>query len=87
MTRTNRHRAPRRAVGRFATREELVSHVWAIHRQQLYPNFRAIAEACSATIDVVRTILKSGEGLDDYLERGLPLGAPEAPSSGAPARS
>lgn len=64
----------RRATGRFATRGELVGHVWAIRRQQLYPNLTAIALACNATIDVVRTILASEEGLADYIERGLPLG-------------
>jgi hypothetical protein len=67
-------RGRRTATGRFASRAELVGHVWAIRRQQLYPNLSAIAGACSASIDVVRTILNSEEGLGDYLERGLPLG-------------
>lgn len=64
----------RRATGRFESRAELVGHVWAIRRQQLYANLSAIAAACGATIDVVRTILSSEEGLADYLERGLPIG-------------
>jgi hypothetical protein len=78
MTCLSPRQTPRRATGRFATRSELVGHVWAIRRQQLYPNLRKIAEACNATLDVVRTILNSEEGLDDYLERGLALGAPRA---------
>jgi hypothetical protein len=80
MSRTNQmicRRMPRRSIGRFASREELVGHVWAIRRQQLYPNLRAIAEACSVTIDVVRTILNSEEGLAAYIEHGLPLGVAE----------
>ena len=76
MTSMSCRQTPRRATGRFATRSELVSHVWAIRRQQIYPNLRAIAQACSATVDVVRTILGSEEGLQDYLDRGLSLGAP-----------
>lgn len=69
-----RQNCRRRATGRFATRGELTGHIWAIRRQQLYPNLTAIAQACSATIDVVRTILTSEEGLAEYQERGLPLG-------------
>lgn len=67
----------RRSIGRFDSREALVGHVWAIRRQQLYPNLSAIAAACGITIDVVRTILSSEEGLADYLVRGLPLGTAE----------
>ncbi len=64
----------RRAAGRFETRDELTCHVWAMRRQQVYPNNRSIASACGVTIEVVKTILESGEGLDAYLERGCPTG-------------
>jgi hypothetical protein len=74
MNPSERQNCRRRATGRFATRGELTGHIWAIRRQQLYPNLTAIAQACSATIDVVRSILASEEGLADYKERGLPLG-------------
>lgn len=78
-----RRRCTGRATGRFASRGELTAHVWAIHRQQLYPNLSAIAEACTASVDVIRTILRSEEGLGEYLERGLQLGLP--PESGGKA--
>jgi hypothetical protein len=77
MIDTGSRRMPRRTTGRFASRAELVGHVWAIRRQQLYPNLSAIANACSIKIDVVRTILNSEEGLADYLEHGLPIGTAE----------
>jgi hypothetical protein len=69
-----RRRCTGRATGRFATRDELTAHVWAIRRQQLRPNLASIAEACGATVDVVRTILATEEGLADYLSRGLRIG-------------
>jgi hypothetical protein len=78
MTQTiRRRRTPRRTVGCFESRQELVGHVWAIRRQQLYPNLRAIAEACGVKIDVVRTILNSEEGLAEYIAHGLPIGTAE----------
>jgi hypothetical protein len=69
-----RRRCTGRATGRFASRAELTAHVWAIRRQQLRPNLASIAEACGATVDVVRTILATEEGLADYLQRGLRIG-------------
>jgi coenzyme F420-reducing hydrogenase delta subunit len=67
-------RRRRVATGRFATREELTCHVWAIQRQQVYPNVRAIALACGATMDVVKAIIVNEEGLDSYLEKGCLTG-------------
>ena len=64
----------RRAAGRFATRDELTCHVWAMRRQQLSPNVRAIAAACGVTIEVVKTILDTEEGLEQYLKRGCLTG-------------
>ncbi|HEX9932983.1 MAG TPA: hypothetical protein VGB08_09100 [Allosphingosinicella sp.] len=72
--RRRRRRCTGRATGRFATRGELTAHVWAIRRQQLRPNLASIAEACGATVDVVRAILAAEEGLADYLARGLRIG-------------
>lgn len=66
--------ARRRATGRFPTRGELTRNVWAIRRLQLYENLRAIAAACGTSNDVVRLIVRSGEGLDDYLTAGCRLG-------------
>lgn len=63
-----------RATGRFATREELAAHIWAIRRHQIRPNLRAVASACGTTVDVVRAIVASEEGLARYLECGLTLG-------------
>jgi hypothetical protein len=62
------------ATGRFATREQLTCHVWAIQRQQVYPNVRAIALACGATMDVVKSIIVNEEGLSSYLETGCLTG-------------
>ena len=65
----------RLATGRFATREELTRHVWAMRRQQVYPNLKAIADACATTVGVVKAIAADGEGLREYLEKGCPIGA------------
>ena len=65
----------RLATGRFATREELTRHVWAIWRQQVYPNLKAVAHACGTTVGVVKTITADREGLGEYLEKGCPIGA------------
>lgn len=65
----------RLATGRFATRGELTSNVWAMRRQQVFPNVKVIAYACGTTVGVVKAILASGEGHSDYLERGCPTGA------------
>jgi hypothetical protein len=64
----------RLATGRFRDRSELVRNVWAIHRQQVYPNLKAIAAICGATTDVVKTIIAAREGLDDYMEQGCLTG-------------
>jgi hypothetical protein len=61
-------------VGRFKTREELTCHVWSIHRQQVYPNTHAIAECCGITREAVNFIVRTEEGLEDYLQRGCPTG-------------
>ena len=65
----------RLATGRFATRAELTAHVWAMGRQQVFPNAKAIARSCSTTVGVVKAILDSGEGYALYLEQGCPIGA------------
>jgi hypothetical protein len=67
MIRT-RTRVPR--TGCFASRHDLTAHVWAISRQQLFPNRRSIAEACGISLDSVDEILRSKEGLQDYLTHG-----------------
>jgi hypothetical protein len=64
----------RRAAGRFQTRDELTCHVWAMRRQQVFLNNRAIAGACGVTIEVVKTILETEEGLGQYLKSGCPTG-------------
>lgn len=64
----------RQATGRFATREALSCHIWSIRRQQVYPNVKAIAEACGTTMQVVKTILVTEEGLQVYLREGCPTG-------------
>ena len=66
------------ASGCFRTRAELISHVWAISRQQVFRNSRAIAAACGVTTDVVNAILETEEGLDEYLLKGCSMGAPAA---------
>jgi hypothetical protein len=71
----------RSSSGRFDSREELTCHVWSIQRQQVYPNARAIALACGVTLDAVRKIITSEEGLGTYLQHGCPTGGPSASSS------
>jgi hypothetical protein len=66
----------RLATGRFATRADLTCHVWSMYRQQVFPNIRAIAGACGVTMQVVRAVVDSKEGLSDYLERGCLTGMP-----------
>ena len=65
----------RLATGRFATRAELTSHVWAMRRQQVFPNVKTIAFACGVTVGVVKGIIASGEGHDDYLDKGCLTGS------------
>lgn len=65
----------RKAAGRFSTREELTCHIWAIYRQQVYPNVRAIAQACGVTMAVVKNVVETEEGLSEYLKNGCPTGA------------
>jgi hypothetical protein len=67
-----------RSAGRFNSREELTCHVWSIHRQHVYPNARAIAAACGVTLDAVRKIITSEEGLGAYLQHGCPTGGNRA---------
>lgn len=69
-----RRESRRHATGRFATRSELTRHVWAMRRGQVYPNLQAIAVECGTSMRVVKAIATTGEGLDDYLERGCPTG-------------
>jgi hypothetical protein len=61
-------------VGRFRTREELTCHVWSIHRQQVFPNIHAIAESCGIHREAVNFVLRTEEGLEDYLQRGCLTG-------------
>ena len=65
----------RKTFGRFCSREELACHVWAMQRQQVYPNIKAIAAECAVTAEVVKIIIETKEGLDDYLRKGCPTGA------------
>ena len=65
----------KRATGRFATRDELTSHIWAIQRQQVFPSLKAIAGACGVTTEVVKFVLASKEGLETYLQQGCQTGA------------
>ena len=46
-----------------------------MQRQQVYPNVKAIASECGVTAEVVKIIIESKEGLDDYLRKGCPTGA------------
>jgi hypothetical protein len=64
----------RRAAGRFGSREALTRHVWAMRRQQVFPQFKAIAAACGVTAEVVKAILETEEGLQDYLQKGCLIG-------------
>ena len=65
----------RRSRGRFADRIELTCHVWAMRRQQVFPNLKLIAAACGVTTEVVKTIIESEEGLEYYLNTGCLSGA------------
>ncbi|HEV2078584.1 MAG TPA: hypothetical protein VGR19_01625 [Allosphingosinicella sp.] len=73
-----RARAARRRrkqpTGPFATRRDLTARVWALRRQQVFPNLAAIARACETTPDVVKTIIEEREGLDTYLQQGCLIG-------------
>ncbi len=66
----------RATTGRFATREELTCHVWSIYRQQVFPNIRSVAGACGVRMEVVKAIVQTEEGLNEYLASGCPTGAP-----------
>ncbi len=46
-----------------------------MQRQQVFPNLKAIAAACGVRTEVVKVIIESGEGLEDYLKKGCPTGA------------
>jgi hypothetical protein len=61
-------------VGRFQARQELTCHVWSIRRQQVFPNTHAIAESCGITRQAVDFIVRTEEGLEDYLQRGCLTG-------------
>lgn len=73
-----RARAARRRrkqpTGPFPTRRDLTARVWALRRQQVFPNLAAIARACEITPDVVKTIIEEREGLDTYLQQGCLMG-------------
>jgi hypothetical protein len=69
-----RHKLSALPTGRFGSREELTSHVWSLHRQQIFPNQRAIAIVCDISMDAVKRIIDTGEGLDQYLRQGCPTG-------------
>ncbi len=64
----------RRATGCFETREQLTSHVWAMRRQQVFSNFKAIAGACGVTTKAVQAIVETEEGLQAYLQKGCQSG-------------
>ena len=74
-----KRKSGRRATGRFGSREELACHIWAMRRQQVFPNLKAIGIACGVTTEVVKTVIETEEGLEDYLRKGCPTGA-EPPS-------
>jgi hypothetical protein len=74
------HKLKPQSAGRFNSREELTCHVWSIHRQQVYPNARKIAHACGVTLEAVKKIITSEEGLGAYLQHGCPTGGPSASS-------
>jgi hypothetical protein len=77
MARSQASRTPRGrpVTGRFASRSELTSQVWLMHRLQMFPNVTAIARACGTSVSAILTILENGEGREDYLARGFPTGA------------
>ncbi|HEX8125093.1 MAG TPA: hypothetical protein VF548_05870 [Allosphingosinicella sp.] len=61
-------------TGHFASRRDLTSQVWAMHRLQIYPNVTAIARACGTSVGAIATILVSGDGRDEYLASGCLTG-------------
>jgi hypothetical protein len=61
-------------TGCFATRAEFTARIWALQRQQMFPNFAAIARECGTTPDVVRAVIGKQEGLEGYLQTGCLLG-------------
>lgn len=62
------------STGRFETRPELTCHIWSMHRQQLFPNYKSIAQECSTTAEVVKDVIASCEGLDEYMVAGCLIG-------------
>ncbi|HWH21688.1 MAG TPA: hypothetical protein VNT25_00145 [Allosphingosinicella sp.] len=72
--RLRRTRRRKQVTGAFTSRDDLTARVWALRRQQVFPNIAAIARECDTTPDVVKTIIQQGEGLDSYLEKGCLLG-------------
>lgn len=77
MTASLASRISRRSgvTGNFASRSDLTSHVWAMHRLQMYPNLTAIARACGTSVSAITTIIENGEGRDEYLASGCLVGA------------
>jgi hypothetical protein len=71
-SRTSRSRG---VTGHFDSRSDLTGHVWAMHRLQMYPNLTAIARACGTSVGAIATIIASGDGRDEYLQKGCPTGA------------
>ena len=63
-----------RPTGHFGSRVDLTRNVWAILRQQIFPNRKAVARACGITIDALDDIVRSEEGLQDYLANGCLTG-------------
>lgn len=61
-------------TGAFSTRRELTARIWALRRQQMFPNLAAIARECETTPDVVRVVIEKQEGLEGYLQTGCLLG-------------
>jgi hypothetical protein len=61
-------------TGAFATRQELTARIWALHRQQVFPNLAAIARECAISAEVVRAVVEKQEGLETYLQTGCLLG-------------
>ena len=61
-------------TGHFASRAALTSHVWAMHRLQIYPNVTAIARACGTSVGAIATIIAGGDGRDEYLASGCLTG-------------
>lgn len=67
-------RRARAQTGFFGSRRELTARIWALHRQQMFPNMAAIARQCDTTADVVRDVIERQEGLQDYLQTGCLMG-------------